>query len=393
MEQEKDSGLMHLPNYNGGSIVNLMSSILKANGFDSKYELLRNLDFHELAESTNVVLMVIDGLGYEYLYEYGKGSVFMEHMRDKMTSVFPATTATGITSFATGVAPQQHAITGWFMYLKEFGLVAKILPFTPRCGGLSFGQAKMDPKIIFNQQSISEKIDVESYYVIRADLVHTDYTRTFGKAKGIPYIGLTEYFERMRHLISSNNSKKYIYAYWPEFDSLAHVCGVHSAEVFAHFQELDKGFGSFIESIKGTNTTLIITADHGLIDSTDSRTMKLEEHPDFVNTLTLPLCGEPRVAYCYVRPSKISDFENYVHKNFKDVCELHKSEELIKKNFFGLFEPHERLFDRIGDYILIMKKNYVMRDFIMGEKVHYFLGNHGGVSKEEMYVPLIVVRR
>lgn len=394
MEQEKRSEIMHLPNYNGGSIVNLMSSILKSYGYQSKYEPLKNFDFNEMNECTNIVLMVIDGLGYEYLHEYGKGSIFIEHMKDKMTSVFPATTATGVTTFATGVAPQQHAITGWFMHLKEFGLVATILPFTPRCGGLSFGQAKMDPKIIFNQISISEKIDVESYYVIRADLVHSDYTRTTcGKAKGVPYSDLAEYFERVRELVSSNNNKKYIYAYWPELDSLSHTHGTNSAEVFAHFQELNKGFISFLESMKGTNTTLIITADHGLIDSTDSRTVKLEEHPDFVNTLTLPLCGEPRVAYCYVRPSKAGDFENYVKKNFKDVCELYKSTDLIKKGYFGLFEPHERLFDRVGDYILIMKENYVMRDFVKGEKVHYFVGYHGGVSREEMYVPLIVIRR
>jgi predicted AlkP superfamily pyrophosphatase or phosphodiesterase len=378
----------------GGSIVNLMSSILKSYGFNSEYKLLKDFDLAGLCESTNIVLAVIDGLGYEYVMDYGKDSIFYEYLKCKITSVFPATTATGITTFATGVAPQQHAITGWFTYLKEFGLVATILPFTPRCGGLSFGQAKMDPKIIFNQKSISEKINVDSYYIIRADLVHSDYTRTArGKARGVPYIGLNEYFERIHQVISSNNNKKYIYAYWPELDSLAHVYGVHSTEVFTHFQELNKGFSSFVESIKGTNTAFIITADHGLIDSTDSRTIKLAEHPDFVETLTLPLCGEPRVAYCYVRPAKVSDFEEYVKKNFMDVCTLHKAEELVEKNYFGLFKAHERLSDRIGDYILIMKENYVMKDFVLGEKIHYFVGNHGGVSKEEMYVPLVVIKK
>jgi len=393
MEQRDTRDTMYLPNYKDGSIVNLMSSILKAYGFDSKYEPLKNFDSRELAESTNVVLMVIDGLGYEYLLEYGKDSIFNEHIKDKMTSVFPATTATGITTFVTGVAPQQHAITGWFMYLKEFGLVTAILPFTPRCG-LSSGQANMDPKMIFNQRSVSEKMNADSYYVIRADLVNSDYTRTTeGKSKGIPYTTLTEYFSKTRDVILSNNNKKYIYAYWPELDSLAHKYGIKSARVFTHFQELNKGLISFLESIKGTNTTIIVTSDHGLIDTTNSRTIKLEEHPDFVDTLTLPLCGEPRVAYCYVRPSKVNKFEEYVRKNFKDCCKLYKAEELIRKNYFGLFEPNERLSERIGDYVLIMRENYVMKDIVQGEKVHYYTGNHGGVSEEEMFVPLIVIRR
>ena len=62
---------------------------------------------------------------------------------------------------------------------------------------------------------------------------------------------------------------------------------------------------------------------------------------------------------------------------------------MIRKNFFGLQEPNEKLFDRVGDYILIMKEKHVIKDFIMGETAHILKANHGGVSGEEMYVPLI----
>jgi hypothetical protein len=105
----------------------------------------------------------------------------------------------------------------------------------------------------------------------------------------------------------------------------------------------------------------------------------------------MPLSGEPRVVYCYVNPQKIKDFENYVKTEFKDACDLYKSDELIKDNYFGLFEPNEKLKDRIGDYILIMKENYIMKDLVLGEEQHVYVGNHGGVSEEEMFVPLIVI--
>ena len=44
------------------------------------------------------------------------------------TAANPPTTSAAITTFATGLAPQQHAVTGWFMHLKELGAVSTILP-------------------------------------------------------------------------------------------------------------------------------------------------------------------------------------------------------------------------------------------------------------------------
>jgi hypothetical protein len=70
---------------------------------------------------------------------------------------------------------------------------------------------------------------------------------------------------------------------------------------------------------------------------------------------------------------------------------MHRAQDLVDKNYFGLFKPHPRLIERIGDYVLIMKNNYVIRDFVLGEKEFYFTGYHGGMTRAEMIVPLIVL--
>jgi len=67
--------------------------------------------------------------------------------------------------------------------------------------------------------------------------------------------------------------------------------------------------------ISGTNTTVIITADHGLIDIPSANVIFLEDHPELQDTLTLPLCGQSRTAYCYVHPAKAKKFENTSKKN------------------------------------------------------------------------------
>lgn len=382
---------MYLPNYEDGSIVNLMSSILQAYGQGSEYGPLRNLDIKSLRKATNIILLVLDGLGYEFTLRHGEGGIFNEYLRDKMTSVFPPTTATGITTFLTGLAPQEHGITGWFMLLKELGLVTRILPFNPRYGGLSLSRSQVDPRLIFDHEPMSARISADTFYVIPRNLYESDYTNaTSVGAKKVAYDSLDGCLEEITKIVSSTSAKKFIYAYWAEFDALCHECGTESSETLGHFQKLSYSTALFLEALKKSNSIVLITSDHGLVDTKETDRISLKKHPQFEETLTVPLCGEPRVAYCYVHPSKANQFREYAKTKLSNYCTLYNSRDLIKKHFFGLYKPNEKLFDRVGDYVLIMKEHYVIKDFTLGEAEHFLKANHGGVSKEEMFVPLIV---
>jgi len=279
------------------------------------------------------------------------------------------------------------------MNLKEIGIVSKILPFTSRAGDLDLKKIGIKPKDIFNQKCFSDKIKAESFIISHKEIINSDYTKyTSGKSKKFSYDNLKFFFRQIKKSIKLNNNKKFIHAYWPKFDSLSHKHGVYSQKVEKHFKELDRKFKIFLKSIEGTNTAIIITSDHGFIDTTKEKIITLEKHPKLKECLTLPLCGEPRAAFCYVHPSRTKQFEKYVKTKLKNICRLYKSEYLLKKNYFGLFKPDKKLSDRIGDYTLILKDNYVLKDKIFGEKRPVHIGNHGGVSKEEMDVPLIIIK-
>lgn len=378
---------MILPNYKNGSIVNLTSSILKAFDAGFLYEPLKELN--GLENSRNVVLLVLDGLGYEYIRKNGKGSIFEKYMVRSLTSVFPSTTASAITTFATGVAPQQHGITGWFMYLKELGVVSTILPFTPRYKGKSFPSAGIERRDIYSEKSMIEKIKNISYKVYPEKIIDGKVNKKGASLLG--YKSLNGMFYQISKALKSSKSKKYIYAYWAEFDSICHRRGVDSKEALEHFLVLEKKLASFVRLIKKTGTTMIITSDHGQIDTPKSKMIFINDHLKLYETLTLPLCGEPRVAYCYVHPSKSKQFESYVKNKLDHCCELYRSEDLIKRGIFGLYKPSDKLFDRVGDYILIMKDNYFIKDSLLGESLNSFKGNHGGLSEDEMLVPLVLV--
>ncbi len=386
---------MYLPNYEDGSIVNLMSSISKAFGSRAKYKPLKILNPSEL-KSKNIVLLVIDGLGYEYLINYKKDNILKQNLRGRITSVFPATTGSAVPTFLTGVPVQQHAITGWFVYLKELGLVSKILPFIARVKSQPFSKSGVKPKKIFTQKPFFDRIKATSYIIQDKTIAYSDFSlASKGKARTLSFkpSSLNGLFKQIKKAIKSSNRRKYIYAYWPEFDTLCHNYGTKSIKAGRHIMAVNKKLKSFLNSIKGTDTTIIITSDHGFIDSDKSRLIELKKHPKLADAMIIPLCGERRLAYCYVRPSKTRQFGDYVRKSLKHACCLYKSEELIKNNYFGLFKPNKKLYERVGDYVLVMKKNYVIMDSLPGEEREFHIANHGSVSKQEMHVPLIIIKK
>jgi hypothetical protein len=63
---------------------------------------------------------------------------------------------------------------------------------------------------------------------------------------------------------------------------------------------------------------------------------------------------------------------------------------LIASGFFGRGDPHPRLQERIGDRVLLMKEGYSLKDWLPQEKRFEMVGIHGGLSADELWVPLIV---
>lgn len=385
--------VMHLPAYDGGSIVNLMASIIAARGgAASIYPPLPALDPSTLGDTTNLLLIVIDGLGYEYLTRAHGGSTLRRHLKARLTSVFPSTTATAVTTFLTGTAPQQHALTGWFTYFKEIDTVAVVLPFQDRLNGTALSKRGITPAALFKHEPVFDRLQTRSYVVAPQRIAYSDFnTAESGAAEIRPYRSLRDFFKTIGTVIRTNRQPKYVYAYWPELDGLAHEHGIASPAAKAHLVELDDAFRYFLDEIEGTHSTIIVTADHGMIDSTPDTRIDVDEHPMLAQTLALPLCAESRAAFCYVQPTKRKQFETYVTDALAHCAVLLRSEVLIEEGYFGLGEPHPRLRERIGEYALIMKKNYTIRQWLPQEERYQPIGVHGGLSEEELYVPLIVV--
>jgi hypothetical protein len=375
------------PDYGGGSLVNLIASIAEACGGPRRHLPLKALAAGELAAARNVVLLVIDGLGDNYLMRRGAGGELARRRKAAITSVFPSTTASAITTSYTGCTPLEHGLTGWFTYFGEAGCVGAPLPFRTRGDNLTLRSKGLTPERAFPAEPLFGALQTRSIVVTHRDIVDSDYNvRHCAGAERRAYASLEELVDQVEAAVKSGAQRKFVYAYWPEYDAISHRYGSQGAQAFRQFETIDAAFGELLARLSGTDSMVVATADHGFIDVPPEDSLELT--PSLCAQLRFPLCGERRVVYCHVHEPKsfIENAQDWLGER----ADVKPSRELADEGWFGPGTAHPRFAERIGDVALLMRGSYTVKDWTPGEPRHLHIGNHGGPSEDEMKIPLIV---
>ena len=373
-----------LPDYSGGSLVNLIASIVEACGGKPLHAPLKKF---ALQAARNIVLLIVDGLGDNYLRRTGAGGELARRRREPITSVFPPTTASAITTSYTGATPLEHGLTGWFTYFGEAGYVAAPLPFRTRGENIPLREKGYSTERAFPVPPLFEALPVRSIVVSFKDIIDSDYNlRHCHGAERRAYETLDGLILEIEKAVKSGPERKFVYAYWPEFDALSHRYGSESAEAFAQFEKIDAAYATLLARLAGTESLVIATADHGFVDVAPEESLDL---PAFLaSQLKLPLCGERRIAFCHVHLK--NEFLEKARHWLGGRADVRPSQALVDEGWFGPGRPHARFAERIGDVALVMRGRYTVKDWTPGEARHLHIGNHGGTSADEMMIPLIV---
>lgn len=343
-------------------------------------------------ERALVVLLVIDGLGERFLDTLGRGSALHAARSASLSSVCPSTTASAITTLATGVAPAEHGLNGWFIHDRRFGGVIAPLPLIRRSGE-PLEAFRLLPRL-FPVAPMYRHACRPVTLVSPAHIAFSRFSLHHGRGAHIEaYEGLDDCVAAIIDMADAlAHSGGLIHAYYPVFDLLSHEHGCRSPEAIACFTRVDAAFALLQRALAGRGVRLLVTADHGFIDAPPERRIDLAPDGEVAAMFAAPLFGERRLAFCCVRAGAQAEFEAWAAGELRGKGVAVRSEDFLAAGLLGPGRPHPRLAERLGSHALLMEAGWTIVDHVPGEHEHTMIGVHGGLSADEMRVPLILAR-
>lgn len=373
------------PNYSN-STLNVIATIIKHFNVPSSYDSVKVVEEALNKGYKNVLFMIFDGMGKDALeHNLKPGDFLLRHMIHEVTSVYPSTTTAAMTSYYTGLSPNEHGWHGWFLYFKEYG----------RCIDTFLDKDSYTGEKIEAESAAHRLMPYETIFDIIEKQNDKQVTCHMINPKGIkipgnhPQNNVKSTIDMCQFIaqICEEDGSKFIFTYWDEPDNTMHGTGCYSKETNKNINSINQQIESLSKQLH--DTLIIISADHGLIDI--ESTIYINEIPQIDELLIMPPHIEARGASFYVKSNRTADFKEQFLKRFEDDFMLLTKEEVYKNNILGFGKSHKKTDDFIGDYLAIAIGNKQIKYHTATSKEkREHKASHAGMHKNEMVVPVIM---
>ncbi len=331
-----------------------------------------------VAGSRAVVLLVLDGLGWNILEAHRSMLPALGAMEGgSVTTVAPSTTSTALTSLTTGLAPSQHGITGFRMRVPE--------------GVLNVLRWRLDggrtPPKAFTVQRHTPFMGRTVPVVTRSEFRMSGFTDAHlrgGRFEG--WSTVSALVERCRLLVGEG--ERFVYAYYPGVDSVAHEYGLHGSFFTAELRFADALVARMVEALP-PDTSLVVTADHGQVHVGSGGWTSLAPLDPLIEVYS----GEGRFRHLYARKGAAADLVDAARGEFGGQAWILTRDQLFDEGWLGPtgVEAARSVRRRVGDVVLAAREPVAFTDPGFAFEAA-LVGAHGSLTADEMLVPLLAVR-
>ena len=399
-----------VPHYDGLSIANIPATVAALMGGElpgALPSLPKELWTGWRPGLQRIVLVILDALGYRALQRMlarGEGQVFHGVAQAgcmlPLTSVFPSTTSAALVSFRSGRPPAEHGWLAYTMYLRELGIAANAILLCPvwtRRSDLLL-EWGLDPEGLVTVPSLAERLaatGILTRAVFFSGFRNTGFSkmlyRGVGESRGHRHA--SDLWVHLRHVLADTRGQRaFITAYWSGLDTLAHAYGPHTDLWEAEFRSvshlLAREFLAQVPTQDREGTLLLITADHGQIHIPPEQILTVKQEPELSQHLMVPIMGESRAAFVYPRPGRAGDIRDYLQAAYPDGFVVLDSVEALEAGLMG--KPiTDETYARAGELLVLPRADRAIQQT---QPPVSLIGRHGGLSQEEMLVPLLGAR-
>ncbi|MHC6231228.1 alkaline phosphatase family protein [Arthrobacter sp. MMS24-T111] len=375
------------PAYGHRSVAEVLTSAaasLGVEGFDNTLG---------LPAASRVCVVLADGLGRNLLKQKAAHTPFLRSVVQAgqgdvpvwLDSAFPSTTAAALASFGTGLSAGQHGMVGYDVLDPGQDKVVNLL------GNWDPG---VDPATWQPFPTVFERVagqaDVST--VSLAQFNGSPMTRA--ALRGGRFISGTTAHARTGAAADAmaGAGPSLMYFYVNELDKAGHRYGCRSEQWEHQLEELDATVKRLNSSLPA-GTTILLTADHGMLDISESQRIDFSADSALVDGVR-HTAGEPRMVHLYLEDTHrdgTAGRERLVaawKARFGDRVWAFTREEAIAGGLFGDVRPAVE--GRIGDVMIAARDAVALYDGRrMRPSAMEVVGQHGSLTKAEREVPLL----
>lgn len=408
--------LRTLPDYTHGNFAHIPALLSSLLGFEWESPLNPERFGFRAGQFEKVVFLFLDAFGWnQFSYFRNRRHRVVNKLAErgqvhKITSQFPSTTAACVTTFSTGEVVGKHGVFEWQYYEPEVDAV--IIPLLFSYAGEkkrdTLRDAYIDPRDILPTDTLAMKLKeagIHTHSFVPREYISTPYNQVLTQgAKVTGYRTVAGGLSNMKRAIDRAQGPTLFHFYVPFIDGNAHEYGPFDyrtlAEADATLLLIDR---FLLHPLRGReDVLLIISADHGQIRVDPQETFYLNLQPEFQELRCylranrkghlLTPGGSPRDAFLYVRDEYVGRAQNLLRKMLGGRADVFRIEQLIEAGLFGVKEPSDDFMKRVGNLVILPRGAGTVWWYEKKKFEVTMHGLHGGLSRDEMEIPLILYR-
>lgn len=317
---------------------------------------------------------------------------------DVITSTFPSTTSTATISCHSGLTPGEHGVIGYTQYLSSIGTVCNMINMSPlglKGRSISDHVLNSTPDLIGNTiHSSLTKDGVKSFYYSPRAISKSGLTKiTTGSAIIRPYLSHSHLFTLLKSDLERERGQSLHFCYIPTVDTISHKVGPYTEETANEIESIFHMILEFSKNLNTANTGILISADHGHTVVPRENIRDIAGDTKLRNNMICPAVGDLRAPFLHLRKDTMGESVEHILENFDGFAPIN-FKDAVKKGLIGPCDLRKLRFGSGEDIVIMPPDGTAIFDSTLStldpdSSEIDMIGMHGGLSREEMEIPLI----
>jgi hypothetical protein len=347
-----------------------------------------------------VALVYLDAFGWTFLERQDNHPLLRrahtEGLLEQLTSQFPSTTTAHTTTMHSGLPVAEHGVYEWHVLEPTLNrLITPLLFSFSGDSGRETLAGLLDPEDVFPTESLYDRLaasGVRSSVVQSAAFARSSPNRALARgAEVLPFATPQQGLAAAASALAAADVA-YALVYLDGVDSLMHTVGPEHPSA-------DPAFAAALTAIERApfppGALVLLTADHGMSPVDPARTVYVNHAwPELAAHLEMGSDGKPlapagscRDLFLHVRAGHVDEVRDRLGERLDGLAEVVATETLVADGIFA--EPSARLRARLADIVVLPRYGEAVYWHEPGRFEQHLHGQHGGLSPEEMEIPLL----